>query len=88
MSTSTGRERRRRRGSAPALVSTTVIAVPQPLRAAVMEGGCGGGGHLEVRGPVPSVCVRLRFAVVSLQHCPGLEQGVGAGGALTWAGAR
>lgn len=53
-----------------------------------MEGGCGGTGHLEVQGPVPSVRVRLRFAVVSPQHCPGLEQGVGTWGALTWAGVR
>lgn len=83
-----GRERSRRHGSAPAAVSTTVIAVPQPLGVVVMEGGCGGTGHLEVQGPVPSVQVRLRFAVVSPQHCPGLEQGVGTWGALTWAGVR
>lgn len=79
-STSTGRERRRRHGSALAVVSTTVVTVPRPLGVAVMERGCGGSGYSEVRGPMPLVQVGLRLMVVSLQHCPGLEEGGGSGG--------
>lgn len=79
-STSMGRERRRRHGSALAVVSTTVVTVPRPLGVAVMERGCGGSGYLEVRGPMPLVQVGLRLMVVSLQHCPGLEEGGGSGG--------